>query len=249
MTGPFVSIVIPVLHDLDELATQLDVLRPSREVEVVVVLGDSPDERMQALQHRAPGVTWLESPPGRASQMNCGAERAMGAWLLFLHADSRLTDGWLTELRRVAADSRYVGGSFRFELDSPAVMARFVERAVALRVRWLDLPYGDQALFVRRTTFEMLGGYRQIQLMEDVDLVRRLRREGRLARSPLAVRVSARRWERDGWIRRSLENVALATLYGLGVSPDRLARIYYRRSTTTGPDRSEAARTLHETKP
>lgn len=237
LTSPFVSVIIPVLKDLEVLAELLDRLRPTRDVELVVVAGEAPDAQMRDLHLRHPAVTWLESPPGRAIQMNRGARCAHGRWLLFLHADTRLAPGWLAELQRLDDEANCVGGSFRFELDSAAVMARVIERGVALRVRWLDLAYGDQALFVRRSVFERLDGYREMPLMEDVDLVRRMRQEGRLAHSRLAARVSARRWERDGWIRRSVENVTLVTLYGLGMSPDRLAGMYYTRpAPPTGPD-------------
>ena len=106
-------------------------------------------------------------------------------------------------------------------------VARLIEWGVAKRVSWFALPYGDQALFVRRAAFEALDGYRAIPLMEDVDLVRRLGRHGVLWFSRVPVRVSPRRWERDGWFRRSALNVMLVMLYFVGVSPAWLVRRYY----------------------
>jgi hypothetical protein len=120
-----------------------------------------------------------------------------------------------------------VGGSFRFALRSARPVARVFERGVALRVRWLGLPYGDQGIFVRRDVFERLGGYRPLPLMEDVELVRRLGACGRLRHLDTPVAVSARRWERDGWLWRSTCNMALVALYFCGVDPARLARRYY----------------------
>src|SRR4030095_10896434 len=133
-------------------------------------------------------------------------------------------------MRRASADPDVVGGSFRFQLDSAAWQARLIERAVDRRVRWLDLAYGDQALFVRRDAFQALGGYREWPLMEDVDFVRRLRQLGRLYHSPLPVVTSARRWERDGGWRRSAENIAIQMLFFAGASPAWLARRYLRRA-------------------
>jgi glycosyltransferase involved in cell wall biosynthesis len=135
------------------------------------------------------------------------------------------------EPRRNRAETRIpnpeiVGGWFRFALDDPAWQARFIERAVAWRVRVFRLPYGDQGLFVRRQTFDELGGYREIALMEDVDFVRRLVNRGRVVEVPHAIVTSARRWRRDGWFRRSARNMALLGLYFCGVPPRVLARWY-----------------------
>ena len=223
-----VSIVIPVLRDsaqLERLLSSLARAGHDSAVEIVVANGDPGDGTLAPLRTRYPAVRWVAGPPGRGRQMNAGAAVAAGRWLLFLHADTRLDGRWLDALRQAESHGA-VGGAFRFTLDSPRPAARVIERGVAWRTRWLGLPYGDQGLFVRRDAFEALGGYRPYPLMEDVDLVRRLRRHGALSLSRLPVRTSARRWERDGWIRRSLRNLILLALYFGGVSPRRLARRY-----------------------
>ena len=227
---PLVSIVVPVLRDTPELAGLLDALQADRldpRVEIVAVNGDAADRSLDPLRRRTVGVRWVDSEPGRGRQMNAGARASSGRWLLFLHADARLGRGWLAAL--AAADDRpdVAGGAFRFTLASPHWAARIIEHGVAIRTRWLRLPYGDQAIFVRRERFDALGGYRPLGLMEDVDLVGRLRRRGRVWFPPVPVRVSARRWERDGWLRRTASNLALLVLYLAGVAPDRLARWYY----------------------
>jgi rSAM/selenodomain-associated transferase 2/rSAM/selenodomain-associated transferase 1 len=228
MASHELSIVIPVLNDTEQLQQLLATTPPDARVEVVVVNGWAPDDRLTA-SCRRPDVRLLTSAPGRGCQMNIGASAAAGRWLVFLHADTRLPPQWIDEIRRAAAVPAVVGGSFRFRLDSDAWQARLIERAVERRVRWFDLAYGDQALFVRRDVFDALGGYREWPLMEDVDFVRRLRQAGQLYHSAQPVLTSARRWEHDGWWRRSVKNVLLQALFFAAVSPERLARWYSHR--------------------
>ena len=180
------------------------------------------DPRLEVIVARPP-------PLGRGAQMNAGARRASGAWLLFLHADSRLPPGWLDAIAGATREQDVCGGWFRFALDAPAWQARAIERLVRARVRLCHLPYGDQGLFVRREIFTSLGGYREWPLMEDVDFVRRLVRAGRVVELPVALATSPRRWLRDGWFRRSARNLAILTLYFLGVSPQTLAHLYEPR--------------------
>jgi len=217
-----ISIVIPVYRDGDALARTLDRTDRSR-CEVIVAATDDDRASRAAIRSRWPDVTWIESARGRARQMNAGAAAAHGDWILFLHADTRLPRGW----RQAIDDADRRGcafGCFRFALDSPRPIARLIEAGVALRVRLLRLPYGDQALFVRRHVFESMGGYADLPLMEDVEFVRRT--PGRLFRSPLRAVTSARRWERDGWIRRSAVNVLLVARYFAGTDPNRLWQLY-----------------------
>ncbi len=248
----FVSIVIPVLQDTVELqallaAIESDPPPAGTGVEIIVVNGAPDDRTLDPLRDRYASVRWASSPPGRARQMNAGARLATGRWLVFLHADARFSPGWLNEIRKADEATDVVGGAFRFMLDSPRRVARIIEWGVGWRVRWLELPYGDQAIFVRRPIFDELGGYRPLVLMEDLDFVRRLRRRGRLSRARLPVRVSARRWERDGWFWRSTLNVILVVLYCMGVSPDRLARLYYRRQAWDAKTPSETTATTSAT--
>lgn len=236
-TRPLVSIVVPVLGDTAELAELLESLvrleegepDPSNHdvhYEVIVVNGDSEDTSVQACHARFPTVRWAEGRRGRANQMNVGAGLSRAEWLLFLHADARLSRGWFSEMQQVDGQPE-VWGAFTFALDSKARMARVLEHGVALRVKLFGLPYGDQGIFVRRMVFQALGGYSPLPIMEDIELVRRLRHSGPVVWSSLPVRVSARRWERDGWLRRSTLNVLFLGLFLSGVSARWLARQYY----------------------
>lgn len=221
--APFVTVVIPVLADTAEAEQLLAQLPGDPEVEVVVVDGGR-DERLARVVAARPDTRLIRTAPGRARQMNAGAADAAGGWLLFLHADSRLPPGWQAALAAVAP--HVVGGWFRFALDDAAWQARALEGLVAWRVRVFRLPYGDQGLFVRRHVFQRLQGFRELPLLEDVDFVRRLVRAGSVCELPLPLATSARRWRRDGWLRRSLRNVAIVSLYFAGVSPARLAGWY-----------------------
>ena len=219
-----VSIVIPVYRDSEALARTLKTLdAPSAEVVVVATPEDA--GALAPLRAAHPEILWLEAPRGRAVQMNAGAAVAHGRWLLFLHADTRLPSGWRQAIETADRTPQFSAGCFRFALDSTAPVARAIELGVRMRVRAFALPYGDQGLFVRREAFEALNGYADLPIMEDVDLVRRLRSRGRLFRSPLPVVTSARRWERDGWISRTVRHLVLIVLYFCGVTPKRLMRL------------------------
>ena len=228
-----VSIVVPVRRDARALAGLLpDLIGPAvaGDVEIIVV---APHEEAAAVGEqgtRWPHVRWTTSPEGRGPQQNAGARLARGRWLWFVHADSQVPAGWLDAFHAIDRGSDIVGGSFAFGLDSPAWQARVLEWGVGLRVALFDLPYGDQGLFVRRVAFEQMGGFAPLPLMEDVELVRRLSRLGRLEHRRERLVTSARRWEREGWVRRSARNLMTLSLYGLGVSPDWLARRYDRRA-------------------
>ena len=178
---PSISVIVPVLHDAAQLAALLPRLPGRPRCEVVVANGDAGDAAVGAIRAARPDVVWVESEPGRGRQMNAGAARAAGAWLLFLHADARPDAGWVDEIERAGAAGA-VGGCFRLRIDSRRWPARVIEAGVRWRVRWLGIAYGDQAVFVRRDLFRRLGGYRPMPVMEDADLVRRIRSRGRFWR-------------------------------------------------------------------
>lgn len=227
---PTVSVVVPIWRlDRAELAGLIAHLRVAADTELIIVPPWDEVGGYAALGADQSGVRVVFGPRGRASQMNAGAAVADGQWVVFLHADSRLPLGWRTAIDRAAREPRVVWGSYRLALDSPDWRARLVECGVRMRV-WLGgLPYGDQALFVRRDTFQAIGGYRDLPLMEDVDLVGRLKQAGASLHSRLPVTTSARRWERDGWFWRSLQNVSIAVGFFGGVRPNRLAQRYLGR--------------------
>ena len=215
------SIVIPTLDAAETLPACLEALGEADDI--VVVDGGSRDGTSAVAE--AAGARIVMSPRGRGTQLRAGAQAARGDWLLFLHADTRLCSGWREAVQRHAARRPETAACFRFRLDDPCWQARLVERGVALRVRLLALPYGDQGLLVPRRLYDEVGGFRPLPLIDDVDLVRRIGR-GRLSVLEADAVTSAARWRRDGWARRSARNLACLALYRSGMRPDRVARLY-----------------------
>jgi rSAM/selenodomain-associated transferase 2 len=229
VTGPRVSIVVPALDEADNLARLLpDLARRWPAAEVIVVDGGSADDSLAVVRRHA-GARGLVAPRGRARQMNAGARAAGGDVLLFLHADTRLPDGALEAIGAALADPAVAGGRFDVSLDSARPILRVTAALMSLRSRLSGIATGDQAIFVRRSVFEALGGFPDIPLMEDVAFSRGLKRRGRLACLRLRVTTSARKWQREGALRTVLLMWALRLLYVLGVAPARLHRWYYGR--------------------
>lgn len=227
-SAPRVSIVIPVHRDTAALARTLDVTSLV-DTELIVSAVHDDAEAHQALRAAHPAVIWVECDRGRARQMNAGAAAAAGDWLLFLHADTQLPARWRDAIASADQSAGVIAGCFRFTLDAPGGWARAIEYGVRLRVALFGLPYGDQAIFVRRDVFRAIRGYSDLPIMEDVDLVCRLRSRGRLSCSPLPAVTSARRWQREGWVRRTAANVIVILLYFAGVAPAKLARLDSRK--------------------
>ncbi len=217
---PRISVVIPALDEAAQVGAAVACVRDADEV--LVADGGSRD-RTRAVAEAA-GARVLASPRGRGVQLALGAAQATGDWLVFLHADTVLEAGWKEALARLPA--AVVGGAYRFAIGSRGAGFRVVEWGVAARCAVLRLPYGDQALFARRTAYGNVGGFRPFPLMEDVDFVCRLRRAGRLALlRPRAV-TSPRRWQRHGLVGATLRNWWLLAQYTAGRRPEDLARLY-----------------------
>jgi rSAM/selenodomain-associated transferase 2 len=222
------SIIVPALREAGNLACLLPSLRAVAPTAEIIVADAGSDDGTREVVGRVPGVTVLTCERGRARQMNAGARAAHGDVLLFLHADTVLPSGFETAIARALADPGVVGGRFDVRLDNPRWPFRLIGGLMNLRSRWSGISTGDQALFVRRQTFEALGGFPDIPLMEDIEITRRLKRRGRQAALRDRVTTSARKWEREGVARTIGLMWALRFLYFCGVSPARLHRWYYR---------------------
>jgi len=219
-----ISVIVPTLDEAPVLASTLAAARAADDVEIVVVDGGSRDATVAAARTLADRV--LDAPRGRAQQMNVGAQVARGDVLLFLHADTLLPAGYAAAVRGALARADAVGGRFDVRLDAPGVVFRLTERLINMRSRMTGVSTGDQAIFVRRTVFERIGGYPPLPLMEDIALCRALKRLGVMVALRDAVVTSARRWQRQGVVRTVLLMWGLRAAYYAGVSPVRLARLY-----------------------
>jgi rSAM/selenodomain-associated transferase 2 len=219
-----ISVIVPVLNEEKSIAATLMELQRLKPEEMIIVDGGSSDGTREICQRF--GVELYPSPPGRAAQMNFGAQRASGDVLLFLHADTRLPPSAFDDIRVALQDRQVLGGRFDLQLDSPRPLLKLIGFMISLRSRLSKVGTGDQAIFVRREIFAELGGYADIPLMEDVALSRALKRRGAVACLRSRVVSSARRWEMEGIWRTVLKMWTLKTLYLLGISPVRLKRYY-----------------------
>ncbi|MGQ0531702.1 MAG: TIGR04283 family arsenosugar biosynthesis glycosyltransferase [Caulobacteraceae bacterium] len=220
-----VSLIIPALNAEASLPATLRSIAAAEEI--IVVDGGSLDASVRLA--RAAGARVVTAERGRGQQMHAGAEAATEDWLLFLHADTVLAADWRTHVdaHMRSSNAADIACVFRFKLGDRAWQARVLEALVALRVKVLALPYGDQGLLIHRRLYAALGGFRPLPLMEDVDLVRRLGRR-RLRALPCTAITSAQRWRDDGWVARSARNLVCLTMFSVGAPIERIARFYER---------------------
>ena len=244
---PSLSIIIPTLNAVGILPLCLDsmgilpiisnndvgispinkkaVCKWKESLEIIVADGGSEDGTVEIAHNR--DVAVLHGRSGRGTQLKHGAEAAQGDWLMFLHADTVLTDGWEDEVQAFITDrgNRQRAAVFRFALDDDNPQARRVERMVAWRCARMGLPYGDQGLLIHKNFYNALGGYKDFPLMEDVDLIRRIGRANIHMFDTKAV-TSAVRYRWDGWWARPSRNVFCLFLYLCGLPPRWIAKLY-----------------------
>lgn len=221
-----ISIIIPALNEAGVIAKTIAALPKSEKLEILVVDGGSSDDTAEIA--RKHGASVLFCAPSKAEQMNAGAEAARGDVLLFLHADTLLPEKFESKVLRAADRQGFCAGAFSLGIDSEDRGLRFIEWMANWRARILKMPYGDQALFVSRDLFIRIGGYADFPIMEDFDLVRRLKNIGNITILPDTVKTSPRRWQDLGVLHTWILNQVIIAAYYLGIPPRRLA-LWYRR--------------------
>lgn len=223
MGSPVVSVIIPAYREKDYLVRLLRQIAGEKDTEVIVAVPSGDEESAASA---APfDVKLVEGERGRGAQLHNGASAAKGNYLMFCHADTILPCDWRETVIKTMERPRVAGGGFRFSIDSPLFKYRLISVATNIRVAVSGLVYGDQALFTSRKIYDRIGGFRPLPVMEDVDFVGRLRKTGKIVIDDMQIKTSARRWEQDGAVNRTLLNSALIFLYLIGVSPKRLANL------------------------
>ena len=232
--GCKISVIVPVLDEQDYINSHIGHIREQDfegTLEIIVVDGDADGQTLEVIEDS--DTVKITSSPGRGLQLNAGAAVARGRILLFLHADTQLPPGGLLKIVDVLDDDQYIGGAFDLGIDSKRLFLKFIAARARLRSRLSRIPYGDQAIFVRKSYFEQIGGFKEFPLMEDIELMQRIKRNGaKIFILKDRVSTSARRWEAEGVLYTTVRNQFLASMYYLGVNPERLAR-YYRNHRRT----------------
>ena len=220
-----ISIIIPALNEYDYIGRTLETVGRAQGVEVIVVDGGSSDGTMDMARSHSARV--ISSQKGRAIQMNSGAAEAGGDLLMFLHADCLPPENFASIVRDTLSNSSVIAGAFNIQIDKPGLSYGAIETMANLRSRLTRVPYGDQGFFIGRETFEQIGGFSDIPLMEDIEIGRRVKKLGHIKFTSDPITVSSRRWDTEGIIYTTLRNWTLALAYTIfRVSPARLAGYY-----------------------
>ncbi len=219
--GRGVTVIIPALNEAAALQTLLPAVRAGKPLQIIVADGGSTDDTAAvAAQH---GAKIIQAPRGRARQMNEAANHARGEHLLFLHADTVPPPDFTEIIARVLAPGVAVG-AFRFALREKIALQGMIEGLTRLRGKVFATPYGDQGLFLRRSLFHAIGGFPDWPILEDVEMVKRLRRIGRICITAEAAPTSARRWQQGGVLRTFVRHQLILAGFRLGIPPEKLAR-------------------------
>ncbi len=224
-----ISLIIPVYEEGNISGFLSNILKMDSPVPVEIIVIDGSPSSSTVIEIDDERIITASAPAGRAGQMNRGAETASGTILVFLHADTVLPEDAFYKISESASVNNYAAGAFRLGINSRKIRYRFIEKAVQIRTSLTSIPYGDQAIFIRKEIFDEIGGFSSIPLMEDIDLMRKIkscRHSIKLLKSE--VYTSPRRWEEHGIIRTTLLNWYIQFRYLTGADTHILHSLYYR---------------------
>ena len=219
-----ISIIIPVLNEADNIESVINQIQKTENIEIIIVDGGSQDHTVEIAQSL--GVKVIVTQRGRALQMNAGAKIATGEILLFLHGDTQLPAGFEKDVRKIWINDNIIAGAFQLKIDNSQWSLRLIEKTVFWRSKYLQMPYGDQAIFIKASTFWQVGGFPEQPIMEDFEFIRRLNRLGKIEILSSSVITSGRRWQKLGVFKTTLINQFVVFGYYLGISPIKLSQWY-----------------------
>ncbi|MGL5792824.1 MAG: TIGR04283 family arsenosugar biosynthesis glycosyltransferase [Waterburya sp.] len=223
-----ISIIIPVLNEAAMIESALSQLQKQPGLEIIVVDGGSQDNTVNLAQQTGVKVITIVGK-NRAAQMNAGADIATGEVLLFLHIDTQLPSDFCDLATKTLKQQGVIASAFELTIAGENLALRWIEILVKLRSHLLSLPYGDQAIFLKKQTFTQLGGFADLPIMEDFEFIQRLKRQGKIAIAPAQVTTSDRRWQKLGVWQTTLINQLMIAGYYLGISPTKLSNFYRSR--------------------
>ncbi|MEM8781062.1 MAG: TIGR04283 family arsenosugar biosynthesis glycosyltransferase [Cyanobacteria bacterium P01_G01_bin.49] len=223
-----ISVIIPVLNEERIIEKNLISVLGYSGIEVILVDGGSQDNTVFIAQNMGVKVIFA-SQTGRASQMNQGALAATGDTFLFLHADTILPKDYPSIVKKILSEPTNIVGAFQLKIDSNQLALRLVEKLVNWRSRFLSLPYGDQAIFLKESVFQEMGGFADLPIMEDFVLIQKLKKQGKITIASEKVITSSRRWQKLGILKTTIINQLVILGYYWGISPHQLAQFYRRK--------------------
>ena len=224
-----ISVIIPTLNEGKGLGRLLISLQEYPGLEIIVADGGSSDQTLEIAKYY--GAQTVSSGPGRGRQQNKGAASASGDTFLFLHSDTFPPVNFPYHIATFLSLPNTAGGAFRLKIDAPGAGFRMIEWGANLRSFLFQMIYGDQAIFVRKHLFFKAGTFPDQMILEDVELVRRLKKFGKIRLAPAAVITSPRRWQKLGLVRTTLLNQVMLAGYLLKIDPEKLGRLYYKKFT------------------
>ncbi len=230
-----ISVIIPTLNEAEHIAGTIASIGHGDNTQIIVADGGSLDDTVSIA--RSLGATVIKSSPPRSRQMNRGADAASEDALLFLHADTRLPKGFDTSVFRVLKQPGIAAGAFTLRIDAPGKALRLIEYVANRRSRYLKMPYGDQAIFMLSKVFHQVGGFSDMPIMEDFELIKRLQKKGDVVTVAEPVVTSPRRWLRHGILKITLIHQLIVLSYFMGASSDTIGRLFRRGGGTPGKER------------
>nr|MBF0222777.1 TIGR04283 family arsenosugar biosynthesis glycosyltransferase [Desulfobulbaceae bacterium] len=217
-----ISVIIPCRNEEANIAKAIQSAAPEAFEIIVVDSGNDSSARIASQL----GCNVLTAPPGRASQMNAGATAASGEILLFLHSDTVLPTGYSVQINKILRHPNCACGAFQLHINQSGLAIRLIELCTNIRAKLFSMPYGDQAIFIHKSLFDSVGGYRDVPFLEDVLLIKTMQRRGTITLAKQKVTTSGRRWQRDGVLKTTLTNRLIMLGFLLGASPERLQHCY-----------------------